>query len=205
MSANNNSTTINLKVVERQVHRTIIEDGLLDITIGVYMILSSFHLENRSFIWNYLWMPIGLVLIEVIRRRFIFPRTGFVKITFTAGKVASMLGVTIGAMTLLTALLALIAAGIGQPVRENWREILTLSLIIFTVIFFCFIAFRFKVSRWYIHGLLLGASLLLGRAFDAPGILIALGIWLILVGGFVFIRIIQRFPLQSTEDTADAQ
>jgi hypothetical protein len=96
MSAHQNLENINLEVVQRRVHRTIIEDGLLDIMIGVALVLSSLHLMNRSLVLNYLWIPIAVVLIEIIRRRFVYPRTGYVKLSFSAGKVASTINFSKG-------------------------------------------------------------------------------------------------------------
>ena len=74
------SEPIDLKAIKTKIHRTILEDGLLDIMLGIYLILSGIYLFNKSLILNYIWFPIALVLIEVIRRRYIFPRSGYVKL-----------------------------------------------------------------------------------------------------------------------------
>jgi len=205
MLAHKNSETIDIKAVTKQIHRTIVEDGLLDIMIGIALILSTFHLMGiLSYFWI-LWVPIAVVLTQVVRRRFIYPRTGYVNFSLSAGQVASIFGLSIAVIALLTILLALIATGIGKPIKENWREILNLSLIAYTVLFFCFIAFQFNAPRWYMHGILMGGAFLLGRAFEAHGIVIALGIWIILVGTYVFLRFIQRFPIEPTEDASDVR
>lgn len=197
--------SINLKVFTKQVHRTIVEDGLLEIMIGITLILTTFHLMDiLSNVWI-IWIPIAIALIQVIRRRFVYPRTGYVNFSLSASQVAKIFGLSVAVIVLLTILLALIVTGIGKPIKENWREILNISLITYIVLSCCFIAFRFNVPRWYIHGILMGGAFLIGKAFKAHGIVIAFGTWIIFVGTYVFIRFLQRFPIESNEDSSDVR
>ena len=65
---------------KKKAERTILEDGLVDNTMGIYILLSGFFLINRKIILNYIWLPIGLVNIDVIRRKYIYPCTGYAKL-----------------------------------------------------------------------------------------------------------------------------
>jgi hypothetical protein len=190
------SEIIDLKTVKIKIYRTILEDGLLEIMMGIYFILSVFYINNQSFILHYLWLPIGLVLIEVIRRRIIFPRSGYAKISLSAGEIGTIFGIIIIGVAILTALIAVIAAGIGLPIVKNWREIISYALIFFLVISFCFIGYRFKLSRWFLHGISIGLVLLLSKVFDIDEFVFILGIWVTLVGLIVLVRYIRQFPVE---------
>ena len=156
-----------------------------------------FYSNNQAFILHYLWLPIGFVLIEVVRRRIIFPRTGYAKISLSAAEIGMIFGVIIIGVAILTAVIAVIAAGIGLPIVKNWREMISYALIFFLVISFCYIAYRFKLSRWYLHGVSIGLVLLLSKVFDIDEFVFILGIWITLVGLIVLVRYIRQFPVES--------
>ena len=190
------SETIDLKAIKTNIYRTILEDGLLEIMIGIYFLLSGVFLHNRSMIWNYLWLAIAPVLIEIIRRRFIYPRSGYVKISLPTVKIVAIFGAMLAGTAVLAALIALLASSTGHPIMGNWREIISYALIFCLVISFFFIAYRFSLTRWYMHTISTGIVFLLGKAFDAPGLVSALGIWITLVGTYVFIRFMKQFPIE---------
>ena len=189
--------TIDLNSIKIKIHRTILEDGLIEIMLGVYLTLSGIYLSNRSLILNYIWLPIGFVLIDILRRRYVYPRTGYAKISFSAAEIVRIFGALIIGIAVLTALIALIATGMGRPIEENWREIITFALIFFTVIFFCFIAHRFNVPRWYLHGITMGIVFPLSKMFDVHGLVLGLGVWIALVGVYVFLRFLNETPTGS--------
>jgi hypothetical protein len=190
------SEIIDLKTVKIKIYRTILEDGLLEIVMGVYLILSVFTINNPSFILNYIWLPIGLVLIEVIRRRIIFPRSGYAKISLSAGEIGAIFGIILFGVAVLTGLIALIAGGFGLPIIKNLREMISYALIFFLVISFCFIAYRFKIPRWYMHGISIGLVMILSKVFDFHELVFILGIWVTLVGIIVLARYIRQFPIE---------
>ena len=69
----------NLQELKIRAQRSVLDDGLLDITMGVYLVLSGLFLNNRLLVINYIWLPFGLVLVDVIRGKYIYPRTGYAK------------------------------------------------------------------------------------------------------------------------------
>ena len=89
-------------------------------------------------IWNYLWLPLGFVLIEVVRRRYVFPRTGYAKISLSTVEIISIFGVLLAGTAMLSVLIALIAGSMGHLVEGNWREIISYALIGVLVMAFCF-------------------------------------------------------------------
>jgi hypothetical protein len=136
---------------------------------------------------------------------------GYAKILLSTTEIVTVLGAILIGFAVLAALIALIAAGIDHPVEGNWREISSYALILLLVISFCFIAYRFSVPRWYMHGISMGIILILGKAFDAPGLVLGLGIWVTLVGAFVLVQFMKQFPTEpdqlsepQAEEDADA-
>ena len=142
---------LDIKKIKIKTQRTILEDGLLEIMMGVYFILSGIYLTNKSLIINYLWLPLALVLIEVIRRRYVYPHTGYARLSLSTREIVGVLLAVIGVTALITGIIALIAVGNWKPLVGNWRGSLPYSLAIVTAFFFCVIAYRFKSPRWYLQ------------------------------------------------------
>jgi len=193
------SEPLELRTVKTNIYRTIVEDGLLDIMMGISLILSSIYLFNKFTFLNYLWLPIALVLIEVVRRRYIFPRTGYAKISLSKIEIFRVLGAILLGMTILATLIALIPSSMGHSVEGDWRGILSYALIFTLVISFCYIAYRFSFPRWYMLGISMGIAFLLSKAYFVPTLVLGLGIWIILVGVIVFRRFIKENPLKSSD------
>jgi hypothetical protein len=194
------SGNLDLKTIRVKIYGTIIEDGLLEIMIGVYFILSSIFLSNRAMILNFLWLPVAPVLIEVIRRRYIYPRAGYAKISLSVVEIITILTAILVVVIILAGLIGLFAMGTSHPLAKDWRSILIYALILATAISFCFIAYRFGAVRWYMHGVSMGVIFLLGKLFNATELVLLLGIWITLVGIAVFIRFTNRFRTEPDQN-----
>ena len=194
------SGNLDLKTIRVKIYSTIIEDGLLEIMIGVYFILSSIFLFNRVMILNFLWLPVAPVLIEVLRRRYIYPRAGYAKISLSVVEIISIFTAILVVVIILAGLIGLFAMGTDHPLAGDWRSILIYALILATAISFCFVAYRFGAARWYMHGVSMGVVFLLGKLFDATELVLFLGIWITLVGIAVFIRFMNRFGIESDQN-----
>jgi hypothetical protein len=190
---------LNLRKIKIKTQRTILEDGLLELMLGIYFVLSGIYLANKSLILNYLWLPFALVLIDVIRRRYVYPRTGYVKLKLSTNEIIRMLLAIVIGVGLITGITALIATGIGRPLAGNWRNSLTFALILFTIIFFCGIAYRYSTPRWYFHGILIGFVILINQVIKIPALVIGLGVLMIATGLWVFTGYLRKHPVQSDE------
>lgn len=193
---------LDLKKLRVKTHRTILEDGLLEVMLGIYFVLSGLYLTNKSLIINYLWLPFALVLIDVIRRRYVYPRTGYAKIKLSTREIVGVLLAIVLGIALLTGIIALITAGVGDPLAGNWRNSLTFALIIFTTIFFCVIAYRFSAPRWYLHGFLIGSVILLNQVVKVPALVFGLGVLIIAIGLWVFFSYLREYPVQSDDSSS---
>jgi hypothetical protein len=183
-----------IKVLSRNIHKTVVEDGLLEIMMGIYLVFSYFFLVNRSLIFNFIFLPFITVIIEIVRKKFIYPRVGYAKIKLSAVQIISIFLILIVGYCITLLITAVVISGFGTAWGENWRNLLTFSLIVFTAVFFCGIAFRFKLPRWYFHGILLGILLLIGRFFKVTELVLALGSLMIIIGTVVFTRFLKSHP-----------
>ena len=195
------SGNLDLKTIRVKIYGTIIEDGLLEIMIGVYFILSSIFLSNRAMILNFLWLPVAPVLIEVIRRRFIYPRAGYAKISLSVVEIITILTAILVVVVILAGLIGLFAMGTGHPLAGDWRSILIYALIFATTISFCFVGYLFGAARWYMHGVSMGVVFFIGKLFDATELVLLLGIWITLVGIAVFVRFMNRFRIEPDQNS----
>jgi hypothetical protein len=201
------SSSVEGKEVRNRIRRRIVEDGLLEVMIGIALILSSIHLMHRSFILNYLWLPFAGVLIELARKRFVYRYTGYAKISLPARDILTFAGISIAVWAILVGLLAVVPKIVSSIPELGFSNILFFSLIIYTMLFFFFVAKRFSVPRWYIHGILIAFVLILGKLMSLPWTVLGLGVWIMLVGIYVFIRFLaeckRRYQLDTDSDRYD--
>ena len=193
------SQDIDFKCITRNIYRTVLEDGLLEMMLGVYLVLSGIFLMNKTLILNYLFLPFALLLIEYLRRKFIYPRVGYVKIKISVRRLFKIFVFILVGFVVTTLLTALISVGVGQTWFGSWQNFITYALILFTVVFFCGIGVRFKIARWFLYGILIGIVFMLSKMIDAHGLLILLGVCVAIIGIVVFTRFIQEYPIQPVD------
>ena len=187
-----------LKDFKIKAQRSILEDGLLDIMLGIYLILAGMFLMQKINFLYLLWLPIATTLIEVFRRKWIYPRVGYAKLKFSFLAIFGTLAAIVAGIALITISIALLASGLGYPAMANWRNLVSAGLIISTTIFFCFIAYRYRVPRWYFFGILMGVVFILGKAYHSPVLVIGLGLLILLTGIGVLVQFLQRHPIYTT-------
>ena len=183
---------------KKRAERTILEDGLVDIIMGIYILLSSFCLINRKIILNYIWLPIGLVIIDVIRRKYIYPRTGYARIKISAKDILLVLSVTVLGLLLTGLLVGFLVPSI-HILKGGWNGVVSYGLAITTIIFFGFLAKRFDIPRWYIHGILFGFVFILYRSLETPFVVFALGVIVSVIGVVVFINFLRKYTPSNGE------
>ena len=72
---------IDLRDIEQRAWRVYMEDGLVEIMIGVVLFLASgaFH-TSSTVVFLVFWPIFGQNIIEAIRKRYTYPRIGYVKL-----------------------------------------------------------------------------------------------------------------------------
>jgi hypothetical protein len=195
------TSVVDISHIERKTRRLQFQDGLMDILLGVHLLLTYFVIEYRL-LFNIPWIVIGPVLIEAIRKRTTYPRTGYAKAAKKGTTALRIALVCIIGIILLAAVTALIFLLIGLPVQNNWHNVIKIAAVLFIPVIFGLLAHEHGVYRWFIYGVLIGLG---GLAFMsiAPHSIqyyfVFLGGVISLIGLRIFLDFLKRNPAQPEE------
>jgi len=212
--------TLDIKKAEKRVFRTaMFEDGIWEIYLGLFFILMSFYPLTRELLGPALnaVLILGLTLLLaatalIAKKRITLPRTGLVKFgSRTQKKIKAANILTLG-LVFVTFVLVVLGANslIKNPTWEQlpqWLSDFSIDLIFALVItgVFCLIAYYTGISRFYLHGVLIGAgnfatTVLLVNYDIQFGWPIALaGLIIAVIGASVFMKFLHEHPLASEE------
>jgi hypothetical protein len=200
---------IDLKQVERNLFRDYLQDGLADMLLGAGFLLVGLLLPTGGLVvWAVLLLVFFAPLLARLKRRFTYPRTGYVELR--QGDPGALPWFVLGSLVLgLLALVAvLIVAGfIADPGR--WYRWMPVFFGIWLAGIFLGLGLQVRLARYYVvAGVALASAPLapfvpmneklgnLGLCFAAMGaVLLAYGV-------FAFIRFLHRHPLPA-EGNAD--
>ncbi len=195
---------IDLKQIERNVFRDYCEDGLIEILFGAYFLLVGLLLPT-GIVAPFVIFPILVFapLLRGLKRRFIYPRTGYVELR--QGEPQPLLWFVLGSLALgLIALIAvLIAAGvIARP--GEWYRYMPIFFGIWLAGVFLGLALRVGLVRYYVVA---GVALACGPAIALLpptqklgniGLFFAVvGTVLLAWGASAFVRFLRKHPLQA--------
>ena len=144
---------LDLNEVERRAQRSFYQDGLLEIFVGLYLIITSIMISGTlsaafSALIIFLYKP----AMEAAKRHFIYPRIGYVKYpeeeqsdgkSFVKGIIA------LGVLAVTSPFISILILG-RQPGWVFWtRRFLPLFMGFITAIGPAAAAGKFRVYRWY--------------------------------------------------------
>lgn len=207
------SVKIDLKEIERRANYSAYQDGLTEILMGLFLFFYGGTLATSA-------LPLGMVLIvctvffakpliERIKKRYIYPRTGYVKLPedpHTTGK-----GIGISAVIMVVALLG--AMGISMAVlgQEPGLDFF-LTYIVPPASGFMLAIGPFWLGQTYglTRGYVLAAIFVLGgiaipvfgvaSGYEAVGLLCTfVGLLALGMGTFMFVRFIRKYPPETIE------
>ena len=195
------SENVNLKEIEQKTFKDSQQDGLMEIAIGICFVAMSGRLVSRLLIFT-LAFPLFLprVLVVALRKRFTYPRIGYVKLIPDEAKE-----VVPGILLLLLVLVAVMAIAflffgdVGDfDLWVQWCPVLFGTQL---AGFFVFLASKSGAARYYVFALW---SMLSGLVFSVlkfefqtAGLFIyflIVGAILLLWGLVLFIRFLRAHP-----------
>jgi hypothetical protein len=202
---------LDLKTIRQRAMRSLLQDGILEIVFGIYLLAWGVALDVNSGALPFL--PFGLVfipvIIKVVQRRFVYPRVGYADFGVAnkkgaAGSVArltaSLIGLSIGVFAVL-----IWKSGIGLKLwSTHMLPVLVGVLVALAPLIF---AFKYRVTRWYAFGALFIASGFavqrmnpLWNHMDIIGAELEIDGGIALAAGLaLFIRFLRRYPVQAAE------
>lgn len=184
---------MSMKEIEKKARSTLRRDGLATIIAGVALaIMAPFFLDDRLGWMLILGSGLYVFLPEVLRRHFIYPRVGYVKVRKEKSKKWKLI---------ISILLLLIFIVILKINAYNWILPFYLALVLGAMAFT--IAYLYRTLVEYVLASLILASGIVGLVVtiqgNEPGLVSALQLWilgavLVLVGTVRFVLFIRKYP-----------
>ncbi len=202
------STPIDVKEIERKAYRDSQQDGLMELVMGVCLAAMSSRALSPVFIGTFVLAPLLFrPVLMAMRKRFTYPRIGYVKLV--EEKPKEVVG---GIATVMLILIAAMAVGfvIFGDVRNValWLKWSPAFVGVLLAGMFSSIAAKSRLIPQYAFAL---ASVISGLVFSIlrfeppeTGLFIyflVMGVLLILYGLVMFIRFLRRHPLPAEEES----
>jgi len=191
--------------IKRKTRHLYFQDGLMDILLGVQLLLVYFWIEYRLVIYV-VWIAIGPVIIEAIRKRTTFPRIGYARMANQGATALRIILICLVGIALLSVITALIFVLFGFPVQNNWGNVIKIAAILFIPVIFGLLAYEHKVYRWFVYGLVIGLGglyFMLREPREIHMYIVFLGSIITLIGLKIFVDFLKKNPRQP-EETSDA-
>lgn len=209
------SEKISLKNLEKSAFRASIQDGTIEIQIGVFLLTFAIAplLSTRlgDFWSSMLFLPVwGLVylILRVVRKNIIKPRMGTLSYGTYRKKRLKQFNLVMLAVNLAALVLGLVTF-LRFAELSGWTITALFSFNI--LVFFSLAAFLLEFPRLYLYGILVASGPLVGeylyRNFSFghhgyPAVFGALSGCLIITGLVILLRIVLNHPLPEEEQPA---
>ncbi len=187
---------------ERDSRSIFLKDGLVDMMFGIFLILIPFWMINRYMIFHLIWLFVAQIIIEVIRRKIIYPRVGYVKFRHEALLPFILILISIAIIVVLSGLIAVAAGLLQSPLRHNTFHIFILATVIYIPLILGAFAYQHKAYRWIFYGFLLAFLMLFGMLTNDPLtrlLFIITGIIITAIGGIIFVKFLHTYQPQGKE------
>jgi hypothetical protein len=188
----NDPVSEHTKKLRKQYARTFHNDGLIDFFVGWALVSAGIFLRTDLIIFSFLgWMPIMLIL--PLKQRFVIPRYGYVKFS-KPSKIPH--GILIGAGAVLVVGALLLAFLSGIPGFSTPIAVAVMGLALLLSIYLGF-------NRVTVYAVFIPLLFIIGLGFNilTPELMILIGAILMLLGIYLFLSFIRKYPLEPGEET----
>jgi hypothetical protein len=188
----NNDIKNDTNQLRRRYVRTFHNDGLLDFFVGWSLVSAGIFLLTNVAIWSFAgWMPI--LLIAPIKNRLIIPRFGYAKFTKPASIPRPIL-ISAGVLIVVGALLLTFLSE-SQGGFQGSIAIAVMALALIT-------ALNTGLNRITIYAIFIPLFFIIGLGFKllTPTIVILVGAVLMVLGCYLFVSFLKKYPQDSGEE-----
>ena len=196
---------INLKEIEKKAYRDSQQDGLMEVMMGLILITFGGFFYSTVFAFYILLIVFSGKIVEFIRRRYTYPRIGFVKFHEENPKDA-LTGVFLFEFAVIVIIFTLISIFGNVKDYSQWVDWAPLFFGMILVGPFAHAASRSGSIRYTGYAIL---SVILGVFFSliefgsgCTGLilyLVFIGAFLFLGGLAIFTRFLRKYPLPAKE------
>ncbi len=202
---------MNLKDMEKKSWRYSMQDGLIEASIGILLVVLGLLLSIEfTIVFIVVFFIIFMnPLLEIIRKKFTYPRIGRVKVHEDPTKK------TVGGISLYMIVVAAIM-GVGMFVifgEINAENIYRSLPIFFSIMILGAMLYSYGKSgslRFYIYAALAMVTAPFFSFINFEGRLVSLGYYLLfigfiflIIGLIIFIHFLRKYPIQREEITDD--
>ena len=203
-----------LNDIERRVQRSFYQDGLLELMAGIFMTYSGLMASRKvSVVFLPLMVLLSKTVMEAAKRRFIYPRIGYVKFREEEpvdgkGFGRGIIGLAI--LAVASPFISILIMGKG-PGWEFWtRRFLPLFMGAITAIGFIAAARKLRVYRWYAFAVVCVAAGLGVPFLGLESIYEPITIEFMIIGGaalitglVMFVVFLLRYPADKQQEGSD--
>jgi hypothetical protein len=196
---------INLKELEKKAYRDSQQDGLMEVMMGLILMTFGGFFYSPIFAFYILLIVFSGKIMEFVRRRYTYPRIGFVKFHGENPKDA-LTGVLLFELAVIVIMFTLISISGNVMDYSQWVKWSPLFFGLILVGPFAHAQSRSGNIRYYGYAIL---SVILGLFFSlvefgsgGTGLilyLVIIGGFLVLSGLVIFIRFLRKYPLPERE------
>ena len=204
---------LDLKEIEQRANYAAFQDGLTEILMGLFLFFYGGSLATNTlpvgFIFILLAVFFAKPLTEWIKKRYIYPRIGYVKLPEDPN--ATSKGIAIAAIIMMVVLLGALAISMVVLGQEEGRDFF-LAYIVPPVSGFMLAIGPYWLGQTYglLRGYLWAALFVLGgiampvfsiaSGYEAVGLLCTLvGLLPLVTGTILFVRFIRKYPPEPME------
>ena len=202
-----NGNDVSVKEADRQVFRSGLDDGLVDIFLSSFVLMwavapyLSLYIGDfwASAIFLPLWGTLYLVM-RWFRKNIIRPRTGVVKYGVARKKKLTVFTLIMLTLNVIFMLLGIVAFFL--PTGPGWTRMLPFALML--LVSFSLAGYFLDVTRFYIYGILLAGGFFVGEwlyqnyGFTHHGYPVVFGfltVVIFLAGIYKFVTFLRDNPL----------
>ncbi len=207
------SVKINLKEIERKANYAAYQDGLMEIFMGLFLFFYGGALATDALSVGFIFIILAVFFakpaIEWIKKGYIYPRIGYVKLPedpHTTGK-----GIAISAVIMIIALLSAMGISIAVMGQKAGLDFF-LTYIVPPASGFMLAIGPYWLGQTYglTRGYILAAIFVLGgfampvfgiaSGYEAVGLLCTfVGLLALGIGTFMFVRFIRKYPPENID------
>lgn len=201
-----------MEKLEQKVFRSFFQDGLWDIYGGLIMLGFGIGMMTGKTIWNIVFIAMALILI-VLRKRIVMSRMGNVRFSQTREmqvKRNKFIAVIVGVVFLLLGIFIMFLFSAGNIAPWVMMILRGYFLVIFGAILAGVVsvaAYVIGVRRYYVYAALVFVAFTAGQlaerysdSIDAGVMVTLAGFIIFIVGLIIFIRFLNKYPRQPTDE-----
>jgi len=205
-------TKTSLKDLEKSMYRVSIQDGIIDIQIGLMLLMFvlPIYLSDRlgDFWSSMIFLPLWILILygfRAFRKRIIQPRVGQIQYGTYRKKRLKRLNIIILVFNLFALLLGVLSFIQFNEV-SGWIVSARFSIII--LLGFSLAGYMLDFPRLYIYGIMISAAPVVGEylyqihGFSHHGFPITFGFLsavLVVTGLIILVRLLKKYPAQDEE------